>query len=68
MARHYREPQLQALLLRAGGDPDRLKKDGIPCIVIEGDMADDREFSEGGWRTRVGAFLEGSTIDRGRKR
>lgn len=47
---------------------DRLKKDGIPCIVIEGDMADDREFSEGGWRTRVGAFLEGYTIDRRRKR
>ena len=47
---------------------DRLKKDGIPCIVIEGDMADDREFAEGGWRTRVGAFLEGYSIDRRRKR
>ncbi|HBO69486.1 MAG TPA: hypothetical protein DD658_04810 [Deltaproteobacteria bacterium] len=47
---------------------DLLKKDGIPCIVIEGDMADDREFAEGGWRTRVGAFLEGYSIDRRRKR
>ncbi len=36
----------------------RLKEDGIPCIVMEGDMADERDFGEGGWRTRLEAFLE----------
>jgi len=41
----------------------RLKEDGIPCIVIEGDMADERDFAEAGWRTRLEAFLE--TIDGG---
>ncbi len=41
----------------------RLKGDGIPCIVMEGDMADERDFAEAGWRTRLEAFLE--TIDGG---
>lgn len=41
----------------------RLKDDGIPCIVMEGDMADERDFAEGGWRTRLEAFLE--TIEGG---
>ncbi|GAB4366990.1 MAG: 2-hydroxyacyl-CoA dehydratase subunit D [Deltaproteobacteria bacterium] len=36
-----------------------LKETGIPCIVVEGDMADERDFSEGSWNTRLGAFLEG---------
>ncbi len=36
----------------------RLKADGIPCIVMEGDMADERDFAEAGWRTRLEAFLE----------
>ncbi|MGE5188704.1 MAG: 2-hydroxyacyl-CoA dehydratase subunit D [Gemmatimonadota bacterium] len=41
----------------------RLKRDGVPCIVIEGDMADERDFAEGAWRTRLEAFLE--TIEGG---
>lgn len=44
----------------------RLKGKGIPCIVVEGDMADERDFAEGGWRTRLGAFLEGFQSGRGR--
>lgn len=36
----------------------RLKGDGIPCIVMEGDMADERDFAGAGWRTRLEAFLE----------
>jgi benzoyl-CoA reductase/2-hydroxyglutaryl-CoA dehydratase subunit BcrC/BadD/HgdB len=44
----------------------RLKRDGIPCIVMEGDMADERDFAEGGWRTRLEAFIE--TIEGGRRR
>ncbi len=36
----------------------RLKADGIPCIVMEGDMADERDFPEAAWRTRLEAFLE----------
>lgn len=36
----------------------RLKGDGIPCIVIEGDMADERDFARAGWRTRIEALLE----------
>lgn len=44
----------------------RLKKKGIPCIVVEGDMADERDFAEGRWRTRLGAFLEGFQSGRGR--
>lgn len=42
----------------------RLKRDGIPCIVLEGDMADERDFAEEGWRTRLEAFLE--TIEGGK--
>lgn len=44
----------------------RLKRKGIPCIVVEGDMADERDFAEGSWRTRLGAFLEGFHSGRGR--
>ena len=36
----------------------RLKGDGIPCIVMEADMADERDFAAAGWRTRLEAFLE----------
>lgn len=36
----------------------RLKEGGIPCIVMEADMADERDFAEAGWRTRLEAFLE----------
>ncbi len=36
----------------------RLQSDGIPCIVTEGDMADERDFAEGAWHTRLEAFLE----------
>ncbi len=46
----------------------RLKEDGIPCIVMEADMADERDFAEGVWRTRLEAFLERIEADRGRKR
>lgn len=44
----------------------RLKRNGIPCIVVEGDMADERDFSEGAWKTRLGAFLEGFQSGQGR--
>ncbi len=36
----------------------RLKDSGIPCIVMEADMADERDFADGPWRTRLEAFLE----------
>ena len=36
----------------------RLKSGGIPCILREGDRADERDFAEGGWRTRLEAFVE----------
>jgi benzoyl-CoA reductase/2-hydroxyglutaryl-CoA dehydratase subunit BcrC/BadD/HgdB len=36
----------------------RLKSDGIPCILMDGDMADERDFAEGAWRTRLEAFVE----------
>ncbi len=36
----------------------RLQSDGIPCIVVDGDMADERDFAEGPWHTRIEAFLE----------
>ena len=36
----------------------RLQSDGIPCIVVDGDMADERDFAEGSWNTRLEAFLE----------
>ena len=36
----------------------RLKSDGIPCILMDGDMADERDFAEGAWRTRLAAFVE----------
>ena len=36
----------------------RLKSEGIPCILMDGDMADERDFAEGGWRTRLEAFVE----------
>ncbi len=44
----------------------RLKARGIPCIVVEGDMADERDFAEAGWNNRLGAFLEGFQSARGR--
>lgn len=31
---------------------------GIPCIVMEGDVADERDFPDGARRTRLGAFIE----------
>jgi len=46
---------------------DRLKDRGIPCIVVECDMADERDFAEGSWNTRLGAFLEGFQSGGGRK-
>ena len=36
----------------------RLKSVGIACILMDGDMADERDFAEGGWRTRLEAFVE----------
>ncbi len=41
----------------------RLKADGVPCIVVDGDMADERDFAFAGWRTRLEAFVD--TIERG---
>src|SRR4030067_1701663 len=35
-----------------------LKIEGIPCILMDGDMADERDFAEGGWRNRPEAFGE----------
>ena len=46
----------------------RLKADGIPCIVMEGDMADERDFADAGWRTRLEAFLETIEGEGGKKR
>ena len=37
---------------------DRLQTAGVPCILVEGDMADERDFAEGAWRTRLEAFIE----------
>ena len=31
---------------------------GIPCLMIEADMVDDRSFSEGQISTRIDAFME----------
>lgn len=36
----------------------RIKARGIPCLILDGDMADERDFAEAGWRTRIEAFLE----------
>ena len=36
----------------------RLQADGVPCILVEGDMADERDFSGGAWGTRLEAFIE----------
>lgn len=36
----------------------RLAREGIPGLLLEADMADERDFSEGAWRTRIEAFLE----------
>jgi len=44
----------------------RLKIEGIPCILMDGDMADERDFAEGGWRTRLEAFVE--RLDNGHHR
>ncbi|HEY5997030.1 MAG TPA: 2-hydroxyacyl-CoA dehydratase family protein, partial [Candidatus Deferrimicrobiaceae bacterium] len=46
----------------------RLKANGIPCIVMEADMADERDFAEARWRTRLDAFLERIEADHGRER
>jgi benzoyl-CoA reductase/2-hydroxyglutaryl-CoA dehydratase subunit BcrC/BadD/HgdB len=35
----------------------RLKSVGIECILMDGDMADERDFAEGGWRIRLEAFV-----------
>lgn len=46
----------------------RLQSDGIPCIVVDADMADERDFAEGAWHTRLEAFFErlGNQTDPGR--
>jgi len=36
----------------------RLQSDGMPCILMDGDMADERNHAAGGWRTRLEAYLE----------
>ncbi|NNG47000.1 MAG: 2-hydroxyglutaryl-CoA dehydratase [Deltaproteobacteria bacterium] len=36
----------------------RLQSDGVPCILMDGDMADERDHAAGGWRTRLEAYLE----------
>ncbi|MDH3384095.1 MAG: 2-hydroxyacyl-CoA dehydratase [Deltaproteobacteria bacterium] len=36
----------------------RLKSGGIACILMDGDMADERDFIEGAWHTRLEAFVE----------
>jgi benzoyl-CoA reductase/2-hydroxyglutaryl-CoA dehydratase subunit BcrC/BadD/HgdB len=36
----------------------RLQSDGVPCILMDGDMADERDHASGGWRTRLEAYLE----------
>ncbi len=45
----------------------RLKESGIPCIVMEADMADERDFAHGAWQTRLEAFLERIEENRGTK-
>lgn len=35
-----------------------LSSEGLPCLVIDGDMADERDFAWGGWEVRLEAFLE----------
>ena len=46
----------------------RLHSGGVPCMLLDGDMADERDFAEGAWRTRLEAFIErlGSRTDPGR--
>ncbi|TFG58399.1 MAG: 2-hydroxyacyl-CoA dehydratase, partial [Deltaproteobacteria bacterium] len=36
----------------------RLQSDGVPCILMDGDMADERDHAAGSWRTRLEAYLE----------
>ncbi len=36
----------------------RLQSDGMPCILMDGDMADERDHAAKGWRTRLEAYLE----------
>lgn len=36
----------------------RLKSVRIACILMDGDVGDERDFAEGGWRTRLEAFVE----------
>jgi benzoyl-CoA reductase/2-hydroxyglutaryl-CoA dehydratase subunit BcrC/BadD/HgdB len=43
-----------------GGSPvirDRLLAAGIPCLILEGDCVDEREYQEGQTRTRLETFL-----------
>jgi len=36
----------------------RLQSDGVPCILMDGDMADKRDHAAGGRRSRLEAILE----------
>lgn len=36
----------------------RLQAGGVPCILLNGDMTDERDFAGGAWGTRLEAFIE----------